>query len=137
MIEMAKLGQANQVDHLYIQWSAFYYPAVTVYSETATTEFLSIISAIKAVYSGKLFMGTPRFYDKRIVESVDAIVVPLMPSGWTYADDANISVSLLKQRYAQAIQNYYSDFTVGTGLPGSGIPVIWDFNIQSRDKVLS
>lgn len=137
IVEMAKLGQANQVNHLLIQWSAFYYPAVTSYSETAISEFTSIISAIKAVYSGKLFMGTPRFYDKRIIEKVDAIVIPLTPSGWTYEDDRNISVALLKQRYSQSIQNYYSDFSASAAMATSDIPVIWDFNIQSRDKVLS
>lgn len=137
IVEMAKLGEANQVNHLLIQWSAFYYPAVTNYSETATTEFLSIISSVKSVYSGKLFMGTPRFYDKRIIEKVDAIVIPLAPSSWTYADDSNISVALLKQRFAQSIQNYYSDFSANAGMATTSIPIIWDFNIQSRDKALS
>ena len=135
--DMAKFSGANNVDNLYIQWSAFYYPVVTTYTESATQEFLSIISDIRSVFNGKLFMGTPRFYDKRIIEKVDAISVPLNPSNWSYIDDSNISVSLLKQRYADAITGIYLDFALNTGMDPKDIPIIWDFNIQSRDKALS
>jgi hypothetical protein len=135
--DMAKFSGANNVDNLYIQWSAFYYPVVTTYTESATQEFLSIISDIRSVFNGKLFMGTPRFYDKRIIEKVDAIVVPVSPSNWSYNDDLNISVSLLKQRYADAIVGKYLEYSLYTGMDPKNIPIIWDFNIQSRDKALS
>lgn len=134
---MAIVSAENKVDNLLIQWSAFHYPIVSSYPETATREFLSIISDIRTVYSGKLFMGTPRFYDKRIIEKVDAIVIPLAPSNWSYMDDVNMSVSLLKQRYSDAIAGIYLDFSLYTGMDPKTIPIIWDFNIQSRDKALS
>ena len=82
-------------------------------------------------------MGTPRFYDKRIIEKVDAIVIPLSPSNWSFVDDANISVSLLKDRYKDAIIGKYLDFSLSSNMLPANIPVIWDFNIQSRDKALS
>lgn len=135
--DMAKFSGTNNVDNLYIQWSAFYYPVVTTYTESATQEFLSIIADIRSVFNGKLFMGTPRFYDKRIIEKVDAIVVPVTPSNWSYNDDLNISVSLLKQRYADAIVGKYLEYSLYTGMDPKNIPIIWDFNIQSRDKALS
>lgn len=137
IMDMAKLSASNNVDNLQIQYSAFYYPVVTTYPETATQEFLSIISDIRSVYNGKLFMGTPRFYDSRIIQKVDAIVVPLTPSNWSYYDDLNISVSLLKDRYKDAIIGKYLDFSLYTNMNPINIPVIWDFNIQSRDKALS
>lgn len=134
---MAVISAENQVDNLLIQWSAFYYPVVRDYPETATREFLSIISDIRTVYSGKLFMGTPRFYDKRIIEKVDAIVIPLTPSNWSHNDDTNMSVSLLRDRYSDAIAGHYLEFSLYSGMNPRDIPVIWDFNIQSRDKALS
>lgn len=137
IVSMASVGGANNFDNLYIQWSAFYYPVVTSYTESATQEFLSIIADIRNVFHGKLFMGTPRFYDKRIIEKVDAIVVPLSPSNWSVIDDANISVGLLKQRYADTIAGLYLEYSLYTGMDPKDIPIIWDFNIQSRDKALS
>ncbi len=134
---MATFAAQNGVDNLNIQWSAFYYPIVTTYSEAATQEFLSIISSIRSVFNGKLFMGTPRFYDQRLVSQVDAIIVPLSPLGWTFTDDSNMSVALLKQRYTQQIANIYADFASATGLVTQTTPIIWDFNIQSRDKAIS
>lgn len=137
IMDMARFSNTNSVDNLYIQWSAFHYPIVTTYTESATLEFISIIDDIRSVFSGKLFMGTPRFYDKRIIEKVDAIVIPLSPSNWSFVDDANISVSLLKDRYKDAIIGKYLDFSLSSNMLPANIPVIWDFNIQSRDKALS
>ena len=138
MKTMAVLSNELKIDILNLQWSAYYFPQVTKYPETATQEFLSIIDDVRTVYSGKLYMGTPRFYDKRLIQKVDAIVIPLTPRWpWTYNDDANMSVSLLRQRYAEQIVNFHSDFAANTGMNPTSIPVIWDFNIQSRDKALS
>jgi hypothetical protein len=134
---MATLAAQNGIDNLNIQWSAFYYPIVTTYPEVATQEFLSVISSIRSVFNGKLFMGTPRFFDQRIVSRVDAIIVPLSPQGWTYADDSTMSVASLKERYSQQIANIYADFASATGVTTQNTPIIWDFNIQSRDKAIS
>jgi hypothetical protein len=134
---MATLAAQNGIDNLNIQWSAFYYPVVTTYPEVATQEFLSIIAAIRSNFNGKLFMGTPRFYDQRILNHVDAVIVPLPPVGWNYTDDANMSVTFLKQRYTQQILNIRSDFTSVAGLVTQSVPIIWDFNIQSRNKAIS
>ena len=136
MVSLARFSQANNVDNLYIQWSAFSYP-VNHYPETSTLEFIKIIDNIKNVFNGKLFMGWPRFYDKRVIEKVDAIVIPLTPSNWSFVDDSNISVSLLKDRYKDAIIGKYLDFSLYSNMLPANIPVIWDFNIQSRDKALS
>jgi hypothetical protein len=137
IMDMARFSNTNSVDNLYIQWSAFHYPIVTTYTESATLEFISIIDDIRTVFNGKLFMGTPRFYDRRIIEKVDAIVIPLSPSNWSFVDDSNISVSLLKDRYRDAIIGKYLDFSLYSNMLPANIPVIWDFNIQSRDKALS
>ena len=134
---IASFAGLNHFDNLNIQWEAFYYPVVTTYPETATQEFLTIISDIRKVFNGKLFMGTPRFYDQRIISQVDAIVVPLYPSNWSYVDDLNMSVSLLKQRFMDSITGIYLDFALYSGMNPINIPIIWDFNIQSRDKALS
>jgi hypothetical protein len=135
---MAILSNDLKIDILNLQWSAYYFPQVTKYPETATQEFLSIIDDVRTVYSGKLYMGTPRFYDKRIIQKVDAIIIPLTPKWpWTYMDDSNMSVSLLRQRYSEQIMNFHTDFFANTGMNPLSIPVIWDFNIQSRDKALS
>ena len=136
MIELAKFGAANNVDNINVHWNAFSYPT-HLYAETATKEFVSLINNVRSVYNGKIFMGWPRFYDRRVIEKVDAIVVPLGPSNWTYIDDANISVSLLKQRYMDAITGIYLDYSLNSGIDPRNIPIIWDFNIQSRDKALS
>ena len=71
IMDMARFSNTNNVDNLYIQWSAFHYPIVSTYTESATLEFISIIDDIRTVFNGKLFMGTPRFYDKRIIEKVE------------------------------------------------------------------
>lgn len=136
IVNLANFGSTNNVENLNIYWSAFSFP-VNLYPETATTEFLSLIDDVKKVYSGKLFMGWPRFYDKRIIEKVDAIVVPLGPSNWTSVEDANISVGLLKERYRDSITMVYIDFLTNSGLDPKNVSIIWDFNIQSRDKALS
>lgn len=139
IMEMAKLGAANKVDNLLIQWSAFYYPAVSTYSETATQEYLSIVNDIRSVFNGKLFMGIVggMFFDKRLINKVDAVVIPLTPSNWSYIDDLNMSVPLLKQRYIDSISGLYLTFALNSGMNVTDIPIIWDFNIQSRDKALS
>jgi hypothetical protein len=137
ILQMAKLSNENNIDNLYIQWQAFFFPSVTVYPETATQEFLSIISDIRNVYRGKLFMGYPRFYDKRIIEKVDAIVLPVQADNWSAFDDVNMSVSLLKQRFTSNIVGKYLDYSLYSNMDTKNIPVIWDFNIQSRDKALS
>ena len=138
MKSMAVLSNDFKIDILNIQWSAFYFPQVTNYPEAATQEFLALIDDVRSVYSGKLYMGTPRFYDKRIIQKVDAIIVPLTPLWpWTYADDATMTVSSLKQKYTAQIMNIYADFLAGAGLSPANIPIIWDFNIQSRDKAIS
>ena len=134
---MSNFSAKHGVDNLNIQWSAFFFPVVTSYPEVATQEFLSIISSVRSVFNGKIFMGTPRFYDQRIIGMVDAIIVPLSPANWTYADDSNMTVELLKQRYAKSISNYYSDFATAAGVVAQSTPIIWDFNIQSRNKAIS
>lgn len=136
IVDFAKFSAENKVDNLNIYWNAFSYP-VTKYPETSTQEFLTIIDDIKSVFRGKLFMGWPRFYDKRLIEKIDAVVIPLTPSNWSYIDDANISVSLLKNRYLDSIFGKYLDFSLYSGMDTKNIPIIWDFNIQSRDKALS
>ena len=136
ILSMAKISNEFNIDNLNIQWSAFGYSIVSTYSETATQEFLSIISDIRKVYNGKLFIGTPRFYDNRIIEKVDGIVVSLTPSNWSYYDNLNISVGLLKQRYMDAIDGIYLDFSLYSNMDVKNIPIIWDFNIQSRDRAL-
>ena len=82
-------------------------------------------------------MGIPRFYDKRIIQKVDAVVISINPSNWTYNDDVNISTYLIKQRILDAMTGIYLDFSLYSGMNPKDIPVIWDFNIQSRDKALS
>jgi hypothetical protein len=138
IVEMAKLGSVNGLSMLTIQWNAFYFPVVMDYPESATQEFVSIVNDIRQHYNGKLFMqASPMFFDKRLVDKVDAIIVPLTPSNWSYNDNNNMSVSLLKDRYKDAILGRALQLSNNTGMNASSIPVIWDFNIQSRDKVLT
>lgn len=134
---MAKISQENKVDNLYIQWHAFHYPVVTQYYESATQKFISIIDNIRKVYNGKLFMSTPRFYDRRIIDKVDAIVLPLFPSNWSYIDDNNISLSLLKDRFIESIFGNYIDFSLIGNIDTNKIPVIWSVALQSRKDALS
>lgn len=137
MTSMAKISRDGKVDNLYIQWSAFYFPSLTQYPESSTLAFLSIIDNVRSIFNGKLFMGTPRFFDRRIIEKVDAIVVPIGVGNWSYNDDINISTSLVKQRVLDTMTGIYLDFSLYSGMNPRDIPIIWDFNIQSRDKALS
>ena len=138
VVELAKLGGANGLNMLTVHWNAFYFPITGVYKESATQEFLSIINDVRKYYNGKLFMeAIPIFFDKRIVEKVDAIIIPLSPSNWSRMDDINISVPLLKSRYKDAILGIALELSIATGMDAKTIPVIWDFNIQSRDRSLS
>ena len=134
---MARVSNEGHVDNLLIQWSAFYFPSLTQYSESSTLAFLTIIDNVRSIYNGKLFMGTPRFFDRRIIEKVDAIVIPVGASNWSYYDDINISTSLVKQRVLDSMTGIYLDFSLYSGMNPRDIPIIWDFNIQSRDKALS
>jgi hypothetical protein len=136
IVELAKFSKDNNVDNLNVYWSAFSYP-VSNYAETSTVEFVKIIDNVKNVFTGKIFMGYPRFYDSRVISKVDAIVIPLTPSNWSYLDDLNMSVGLLKDRYMDSITGIYLDYSLNGGVAASNIPIIWDFNIQSRDKALS
>lgn len=137
IMDMAKLAQENSIDNLYIQWHAFHYPVVSDYREQATQKFITIIDDIRNVFNGKLFMGTPRFYDKRVIEKVDAIVIPLFPSNWSYYDDNNISVSLIKDRVIDAIQGNYLDFVTESNIDIRKVNVIWSVSLQSRNNALS
>lgn len=137
MISMAKLSNEGHVDNLQIQWSAFYFPALTQYPEYSTLAFLKIIDNVRSIYNGKLFMDTPRFFDKRIIQKVDAIIVAIKPNNWTYIDDKNISTNLIKQRTLDYMTEVYLDFSLYSGMDAKEIPIIWNFNIQSRDKALS
>jgi hypothetical protein len=48
-----------------------------------------------------------------------------------------MSVGLLKSRYADDIFGKALALSIATGVNASSIPVIWDLNIQSRDRALS
>jgi hypothetical protein len=138
IVDLAKFGGNNGLNILTVHWNAFHFPVTGRYKESATLEFLSIINDVRKHFNGKLFMGAlPIFFDKRIVEQVDGIIVPLTPSNWSRNDDINISVSLLKSRYLDNILGKALELSIATGLDLKSIPVIWDFNIQSRDKALS
>ena len=138
IVELAKLGGSNGLNILTVHWNAFHFPITVKYKETATLEFLSIIDDVRKHFNGKLFMGaSPIFFDKRVVEKVDGIIIGLTPSNWSRNDDINISVSLLKSRYLDRILGLAVELSIYTGLDLKSIPVIWDFNIQSRDKALS
>jgi hypothetical protein len=138
IVELAKLGGNNGLNILTVHWNAFYFPITGKYKESATLEFISIIDDVRQHFKGKLFMeALPIFFDKRVVEKVDGIIVGLTPSNWTRNDDINISVDLLKKRYLDRILGIAVELSITTGLDLKSIPVIWDFNIQSRDKALS
>lgn len=138
IVDLAKFGGSNGLNILTVHWNAFHFPVTNKYKESATLEFLSIINDVRQHFNGKLFMGaSPVFFDKRIVEKVDGIIIPLTPSNWSRNDDINISVSLLKSRYLDNILGKALELSMATGLDLKSIPVIWDFNIQSRDKALS
>lgn len=138
IVELAKLGGNNGLNILTVHWNAFYFPITVKYKEAATLEFLSIIDDVRKHFNGKLFMvASPIFFDKRIVEKVDGIIIGLTPSNWSRNDDINISVGLLKSRYLDRILGLAVELSIYTGLDLKTIPVIWDFNIQSRDKALS
>lgn len=136
LLNLGKFSSDNKIDNLNIQWSAYWYPTY-MYPELFTTEFVSIVDSLRTIYKGKLFVGWPRFYDKRLIEKVDAIVVTLSPSNWSYIDDNNMSVSLLKSRYLDFMTGIYLDFSLYSGMNPKDIPIIWDLSIQSRDKALS
>jgi hypothetical protein len=138
IVDVAKFGGTNGLNILTIQWNAFYFPVVTKYPNSATTEFLSIVDDIRKHFNGKLYMSaSPMFFDKRLVDKVDAIIVPLVPSNWSYNEDNNLSVSLLKERYKDAILGNALQLSIVTGMSAKSIPIIWDLSIQSRDKALS
>jgi hypothetical protein len=138
IVDLSKFGGTNGLNILTVHWNAFHFPVTNKYKESATLEFLSIINDVRQHFNGKLFMGaSPVFFDKRIVEKVDGIIIPLTPSNWSRNDDINISVSLLKSRYLDNILGKALELSIATGLDLKSIPVIWDFNIQSRDKALS
>lgn len=138
IVDVAKFGGDNGLNILTVHWNAFYFPITNKYKESATLEFLSIINDVRKHFNGKLFMqALPIFFDKRIVDKVDGIIVPLTPSNWSRNDDINISVSLLKSRYLDNILGTALELSINTGMDLKTIPIIWDFNIQSRDKALS
>lgn len=136
---MATIANEGHADNLLVQWSAFYFPALAepANTETSTLAFIRIIDNVRSIFHGKLFMGTPRFFDRRIIEKVDAIVIPVGVVNWSYYDDINISPSLVKQRVLDSMTGIYLDFSLYSGMNPRDIPIIWDFNIQSRDKALS
>jgi hypothetical protein len=138
IVDLAKFGGNNGLNILTVHWNAFHFPVTGRYKESATLEFLSIINNVRQHFNGKLFMGaSPVFFDRRITEKVDGIIVPLTPSNWSRNDDINISVSLLKSRYLDSILGKALELSISTGMNLKSIPIIWDFNIQSRDKALS
>lgn len=138
IVDMAKFGGSNGLNILTVHWNAFYFPITSKYKESATLEFLSIINDVRKHFNGKLYMeALPTFFDRRIVDKVDGIIVPINPSNWSRNDDINISVSLLKSRYLDNILGKALELSINTGMDLKSIPVIWDFNIQSRDKALS
>ena len=138
IVDLAKFGNRSGLNILTIHWNANYFPVTSKYKNSATEEFVSIATDVKKYFNGKLYMGAlPIFFDKRLVDKVDAIIVPLNPSNWSYMDDFNLSVSLLKDRYKDSIFGNALNLESMTGMSAKNIPIIWDLMVQTRDKALS
>jgi hypothetical protein len=134
-IDLAKIGGQYGLNAMALDWTAFYFPGVMQHKETATQEFLSIATDIRKYFKGELHFGqaTPDFYDNRLLSLISGVHVMLLPR-LTENENNNLSVQMLKDKYLEQMRYRYESLSAATGRGMGEIPVIWDVQIQSRDK---
>ena len=127
LAEYATYGETIGLAGLSIDWNAFWIPNLEEHSELWATYMVSIANEIRTRFSGTLTygqIGWP-FYDSRIYSVVDEIHITLYEM-LTVTENANISISLLKEKYIAALKRYtYS-------LNNTTKPVSFEISIQSR-----
>jgi hypothetical protein len=138
MIDLAKKSSTYGIDGLGVDWQAYYIP--NLYEPNLKSQYISMLSEtideIKKNYSGKLILGLNAhiFPDPSLFSKVDLIRLSIAPR-LTVVDNANLTVSLLRDRYIseiKTISQYIGDISNYSNKP----KFEFQFSPQSRDKYL-
>lgn len=129
IVDYVKYGEKIGLAGVSLDWNAYYIHNINDYRELWATSMVAIAKDIRANFSGVLTygqMGMP-LNDSRIYDVIDEIHVSLVPR-LTEIENSNISIALLKTKFTELIDSYYSLLSNTTK------PVTWEIAIQSRDK---
>lgn len=128
VVEYAKFGETIGLSGISIDWNAFYIKNWYDFPEQWTTNMLAIASDIRHNFTGIVTYGqmSNPLNDSRIYNVVDELHISLAPT-LTQTENSNISVSMLRDKFTDLINQYYQYHHTTT-------PVIWEVSIQSRDK---
>jgi hypothetical protein len=129
IVDVAKYAQTIGISGIALDWNAYWVPNIYDHIELYATSMVTIAKEIKQNFNGILTygqIGMP-IYDARIFEMVDELHLSLTTT-LTNAENANISVGLLKDKFIDSINQ------LSQQLPNTTKPVIWEIAVQSRDK---
>ena len=129
IVDYAKYGESIGLAGISIDWNAFYIKNWYDYPDQWATNMVSIANDIRSNFSGVITygqIGSPH-YDTRIYNVVDELHIHLAPR-LTQIENANISVSLLRDKFTDLINQFYIDYHQ------TSKPIIWEISVQSRDK---
>ena len=128
VVEYAKYGETIGLSGISIDWNAFFIKNWYDFPEQWTTNMLAIASDIRHNFTGVITYGQMcnPLNDSRIYNVVDELHISLSPR-LTQIENSNISVSMLRDKFTELIDQYYQFHHTTT-------PVIWEVSIQSRDK---
>lgn len=119
----------NDLGGVSLDWNAFHIANMQDHTERWATNMVALANEIRTTFSGVITygqIGVPH-YDSRIFNLIDEIHISLAPR-LTATENSNISVSLLKTKFTEQLDQLH------TQLLNSTKPVIWEIAVQSRDK---
>jgi hypothetical protein len=129
-VELAKYAESIGIAGLSADWNAYNPSNYLDYRELWVTSLASTIDDIRKNFTGKITFGSSVIpvIDSRILSKVDAIHLPLAGLPMLSANENNnLSVSLLRDKFAQTIFYYsliFSEFP--------NLPVVFDIMSQSK-----
>ena len=128
-VEYATFSQSIGVSGFSSDWNAFFVaPDTAAYNEAYMASMLDITKSIKAVFKGKIVYGeNNNLVDSRFEGYVDYLKMMLANPNPTLTDaeNKNLTVAAIKDRYTSQIANYYQYGPVN-------IPVIFDVLVESK-----
>jgi hypothetical protein len=144
IVNQAKFAQSIGIAGIGVDWA---YPVINKihtrlpqYDPAFRTMWLNemylIIDDIKSVFSGKLIIGSVETaIDSKIADKVDAMALAphFGPLAVTSAENNNLTVDLLKGKYASEIQRMYTDISSQLNGAPVNLPVIWNLQAQSKN----
>jgi hypothetical protein len=136
MVHEATLAEANGISVMEADWAVWWFDWTQApYQALYQTRLADVATQMKAVYNGKLFLGSVAPWasdDATLMGKMDYLLVDLFGIPFTAGDNTNISTTTMVPKYQQVIHNYANVFAKYHK------PVIWRVQVESyRDFFLN